>query len=185
MSGVKLNKITDAYTNIEQSKMLASFLPVESADLCYLAKDDRGRNFFGEPEIIVEPLKDSDIPCWSLSALLAVMPKELCIKVEYLYTDDEDKRWVAYSEMKSDYFHYASNPINAVIELIFELKSMALIDKFVLLTEIEKIKKETKVRLDWHFDEYTEGYMDALEKIISIIGTLEVKSIDFGKDKTK
>lgn len=179
MSGVKLNKITDAYTNIEQSKMLASFLPVESADLRYLAKDDNGRDFFEDPEVITEPLKDSDIPCWSLSALLAVMPKELCLNVEYLYTGDEDKRWVVYSRMKSDYFHYASNPINAVIELIFELKSMALIDKFVLLAEIEKIKKETKVKLDWHFDEYTEGYMDALEKIISIIGTLEVKSINY------
>ena len=68
---------------------------------------------------------------------------------------------------------------NAVIELIFELKSMTLIDKFVLLTEIEKIKKETKVKLDWHFDKYTEGYMDALEKIISIINALEVKSINY------
>lgn len=179
MSGVKINKITDAYTNIEQSKMLAKFLPVESADLRYLGKDDNGRDFFEEPEVIVKPLKDSDIPCWSVSALLAVMPKELCLRVEYLHTDDEDKRWVVYSEMKSDYFHYASNPVNAVIELIFELKSMTLIDKSVLLTEIEKIKKETKGILDWHFDEYTEGYMDALEKIISIIDTLEVKSINY------
>ena len=179
MSGVKLNKNTDAYTNIEQSKMLAKLLPIESADLCYLAKDENGRDFSEEPEVIAKPLKDSDIPCWSLSALLAVMPKELCLNVEYLYTDDEDKRWVVYSEMKSDYFHYSSNPVNAVIELIFELKSMTLIDKFVLLSEIKKIKKETKVIPDWHFDKYTEGYMDALEKIISIINTLKVKSINY------
>ena len=185
MSAVKLNKITDAYTNIEQSKMLASFLPVESADLCYLSKDDSGRDFFEDPEVIIEPLKDSDIPCWSLSALLAVVPKELCLRVEYRYTNDEDKRWVVYSEIKSDYFHYASNPVSAAIELIFELKSMKLIDKSALVTEIEKIKKGYKPILDWYFDEYSNGYVDALEDILSIIDTLEVKSINSKKDKNQ
>jgi hypothetical protein len=31
---------------------------------------------------------------------------------------------------------------------------------------------------DWHFDEYTEGYVDALAKILSFIDTLEVKEVD-------
>ena len=35
--------------------------------------------------------------------------------------------------------------------------------------EIEKLRKETK----WHFDEYTEGYNDALDDVLSVIRSSE------------
>lgn len=57
-----------SYTDIEQSKELAKILPFESADLCY---ND------GEPRIGYASLaikRDDYFPCWSLSALIQVLP---------------------------------------------------------------------------------------------------------------
>ena len=51
-----------AYTDLEQSKKLAEILPPESADMYY----DR----YGTP-------RPADIPCWSLAALLDVIPKHI------------------------------------------------------------------------------------------------------------
>jgi hypothetical protein len=59
---------------------------------------------------------------------------------------------------------------------------MKLIDKSVLVEWIKKEDKEMQPNKDWHFDEYTEGYVDALAKILSFIDTLEVKEVDFAKE---
>jgi hypothetical protein len=59
---------------------------------------------------------------------------------------------------------------------------MKLIDKSVLVEWIKKEDKEMQPNKDWHFDEYTEGYVDALAKILSFIDTLEVKEVDFTKE---
>ena len=74
-----------SYTDIEQSKRLAEFLPLESADMCYKC--------IGEDpyDVILRPYsewkeeykgllvgKEVDvIPCWSLAALLNVIPKRI------------------------------------------------------------------------------------------------------------
>ena len=63
-----------SYTNIEQSKKLAEILPVESADLCWVT--DEIEPLWGV--VKSEPDDDFDvIPCWSLAALLDVMPLEV------------------------------------------------------------------------------------------------------------
>ena len=67
-----------SYTDIEQSKKLAKFLPLESADYFHadgivftepykLDKDD---------ETVVTAYKGA-IPCWSLAALLEIIPKRI------------------------------------------------------------------------------------------------------------
>ena len=56
------------------------------------------------------------------------------------------------------------------------------IDKDALVAEIEKNKNEMEPERDWHFDEYTNGYLDALKEVLSIINTLEVKEVDLEKD---
>lgn len=65
-----------SYTNIEQSKKLAGFLPLESADTIWdLTNPDL-------PIIRAIPYEDSDynnkyliiIPAWSLAALLSILP---------------------------------------------------------------------------------------------------------------
>lgn len=49
------------------------------------------------------------------------------------------------------------------------------IKKATLVAEIEKNKNEMEPERDWHFDEYTNGYLDALKETLSFIDTLEVK----------
>ena len=39
------------YTDLEQSKKLFEFLLNKNADLCYLAKDGRGVEYFEEPSV--------------------------------------------------------------------------------------------------------------------------------------
>ncbi len=110
------------FTDLNQSKKLAEFLPVKSADLYYMAVDERCVEYFEDPDVIDGVLETTDIPCWSLASLLAVVPKELGIRTELIWdTSDENKRWCVYDQRK-EYSHYASNPIDAAVELIFELK---------------------------------------------------------------
>lgn len=117
------------FTDLEQSKKLFEFLSDKNADLVYLATDGRGVEYFEEPSVIDGVLEDTDIPCWSLAALLAVVPKKLVVGVEIvLVTPDENKRWCAYGRRELlKYSHYASNPIDAVVELILELKEKNII----------------------------------------------------------
>lgn len=67
----------DAYTNIKQSKILAEFLPIESADMKfpYFGDGQYGTTaLFGEP---IEFSGGKDVPCWSLAALLDILPHTL------------------------------------------------------------------------------------------------------------
>jgi len=61
-----------AYTTIEQSRKLAEFLPIESADLCYIANSE----LINIHEPFFKKLDKEDLPCWSLAALLNVLPKK-------------------------------------------------------------------------------------------------------------
>ena len=64
--------IIRAYTTIEQSRKLAEILPLESADMWYSIVDD-------EPFVCLERHYEYEqIPCWSLAALLDVIPKCIC-----------------------------------------------------------------------------------------------------------
>lgn len=57
-----------------------------------------------------------------------------------------------------------------------------LIDKSAVIAEIEKNKNEMEPERDWHFDEYTNGYLDALKQILSFIDTIEVKEVDLNEE---
>ena len=60
-----------AFTTIEQSRKLAEILPLESADM----------NYWCGTQIRIGGHKtmdkDLDIPCWSLAALLDIIPKRI------------------------------------------------------------------------------------------------------------
>ena len=74
-----------SYTDIEQSKRLAEILPLESADMEYIfIKKDNvpvGKVPFVKDDSEVEDSAYSHvydrIPCWSLAALLNVIPKRI------------------------------------------------------------------------------------------------------------
>ena len=64
-----------SYTDLEQSKKLAEILPFESADMCYriVAYNPNDTHVY-QPYCFSSTL-ESDIPCWSLAALLDAIPK--------------------------------------------------------------------------------------------------------------
>ena len=110
------------FTDLSQSKKLAEFLPVESADLCYFTTDGRGIEYVEVPEVIEGLLEDDDVPCWSLAALLSFLP--------YPYIEQNFRgKWTCKVEQRNIIFlREASNPIDAVVELILELKEKNLIN---------------------------------------------------------
>ena len=116
-----------AYTDLEQSKRLAEFLPLESADAHYWCKDGDDLRLGGGFSID----KDLDIPCWSLAALLGVLPsvikrngKRMFLTMEkagaynlyYKSTDRLDELW----ETKEE-------PIDAYVDMIELLHELNLL----------------------------------------------------------
>ena len=63
-----------AYTDLSQSKKLAEILPIETADMRYVPFGDTHPWVWNEEVKLLE--KDS-VPCWSLAALLSVIPKHI------------------------------------------------------------------------------------------------------------
>ena len=67
-----------SHTDLPQSKKLAEFLPIESSDMFYTLID---QGLYLEVKQGIEPSKD-DIPCWSLAALLNIIPFVTIMKDE-------------------------------------------------------------------------------------------------------
>ena len=80
-----------AYTDINQSKKLAEILPIESADMHYNNGSCRGVDYTEHFSAELMPYQEAlhlmkihktnfmfqVIPCWSLAALLVVIPKHI------------------------------------------------------------------------------------------------------------
>lgn len=100
-----------SFSDLEQSKKLAEILPVESADMKILP--------FTEKEYRVVPINDiavcdreDEIPCWSLAALLNLLPSEFTEKGKYStttykinirkykFTDEVNVHQIAYGSYK-------------------------------------------------------------------------------------
>ena len=65
-----------SYTDLEQSKKLAEILPLESADYCW-GIDDETLHYNSSPYPCAwkdYTCKEYYIPCWSLAALLKLIP---------------------------------------------------------------------------------------------------------------
>lgn len=66
--------IIKSFTDLSQSKVLAEFLPLESADMYYSKTKILNSD---ETDYIVKvgtSIVITDVPCWSLAALLQVLP---------------------------------------------------------------------------------------------------------------
>ena len=59
-----------SYTDIKQSKKLAEFLPLKSADMYYPIE-------WASPKFGVALPISTNIPCWSLAALIDIIPKRI------------------------------------------------------------------------------------------------------------
>ena len=118
-----------SYTSLEQSEKLAEILPLESADMWwnyYSVTTD-----FGTPQIVHLNTpwvgnfnwynKPDNVPCWSLSALLDILPEEytnLIIKEGGMY------RTLIKNFCMTPWF---DNPIDACVTTIEKLHELKML----------------------------------------------------------
>lgn len=145
-----------SYTTVEQSKKLAEILPLESADSHYVRNT---HDFMGNPvdgkwshpkygnpnsqyaNYIVQNFSSYDtIPCWSLTALLNVLPiiytnnkKEICGPLHIDITDSETPfvLWYVNPLHKGDIVELQTkeydNLVDACYEMIIKLHELKLL----------------------------------------------------------
>ena len=113
-----------SYTDIEQSKRLAEILAIESADAYYTTID---QGFFLEVKQGIEPSKD-DIPCWSLTALLDVLPKEINVQgtIYSINIHTKNKKWFIDYKYNNEQFVgvYSNIFVDACVEMIKKLHEL-------------------------------------------------------------
>ena len=100
-----------SFTDLPQSKVLAEFLPLESSDMRYAPIGDiHPWVWEGNPKL----LETDSTPCWSLAALLGVLPKstDICKNIEGRY-----------------YVHgfFSDNPVDACVDAIKALHELNLL----------------------------------------------------------
>ena len=118
-----------SYTDIEQSKKLAKILPLESADMYWsrCTITDFGDGVL-KVSYTVEPCNISqfrntkeDIPCWSLSALLGVLP-------DYTLQTNTDGTVFVVCESKKPMISDAyDNPVDACVKMIIKLNELKML----------------------------------------------------------
>ena len=109
-------------TSIEQSKILAEFLPLESADICYLHENGQAKMM--SPSKLSEILnvsKPQVIPCWSLAALFDVLPKG----TRFLKSTTDDTYHCDCPKGNID--KWFDNPVDACVEMIIKLHELNLL----------------------------------------------------------
>ena len=120
-----------SYTTLEQSKKLAEILPIESADM-FLALD-------GTLPVMSKYIDDgfvtadnTAVPCWSLAALLKVLPHSLDDRytLQLGYPPGDGDWYIMYVDtsgfIKSPAVVH-SNLIDACVEMIVKLKEKDLL----------------------------------------------------------
>jgi len=107
-------------TDLEQSKKLEEFLPLESADMCFV-NDGTSIKIDVNPYNVRKYMwKDVQlIPCWSLAALLGVIPKPDLIQ-------NSEGTWLVHSWVNAYPWSVGgySNPIDACVAMIFKLHEL-------------------------------------------------------------
>ena len=115
-----------AYTDIEQSKRLAEILPTESADMARCGGENVIMTDYMSAKKKFSVCGELTItPCWSLAALLDVLPR-VDIEKELWSSDKYDFRVKAYIDdgYAGDWF---DNPIDACYEMIIKLYKRKLL----------------------------------------------------------
>lgn len=118
--------IVKSYTDLPQSQRLSKILPHESADMWY--REECGLII---PELGRMPKKhaNTEVPCWSLAALIKVLPRS----VEY-------KGDTYYLGLLKDYVEYANNKISLTGIFLHTTGNDNLVDACVEM--IEKLHEQ-------------------------------------------
>jgi len=130
-----------SFTDISQSKVLAEILPLESADYCW-GIDDETLHYNNSPYPCAwkdYTCKEYYIPCWSLSALLDIMPKDKSIEcsISFGYYNGKGEyieKWLCVFEKEGkttdDYIietFDGDSPVDACVEMIEKLHELNLL----------------------------------------------------------
>lgn len=143
---------TKSFTSLGQSKKLAEFLPLESADMYYqyvLPKSDKIKHNpeIGNPINALEwynkgyttsgkdpiTLDEYCVPCWSLAALRNLLPTAIKPNKDiYLFESHNtfDNSWVYryYNEDDTSYLYCKNtNEVDACVEMIIKLHELNLL----------------------------------------------------------
>lgn len=136
-----------SYTDIKQSRKLAEILPIESADMCYIkySTSDNPNWGFSEdfpPMILgdtpIDRMTVETLPCWSLAALLGVLPLNLIVNNHsYLFSmvkglnKNGETYAIKYAIFNTTYhFHltdFYNNPVDACMAMIEKLHERNLL----------------------------------------------------------
>ena len=116
-----------AYTNVKQSKKLSEILPIESADAFYDMAEPEKRQvpIIGNPDDYYD-MKDWTIPCWSLAALLDILPngtethKQVNESISCYFVE-------VYNNKKYFSTERCDNLLDACVEMILKLHKGKLI----------------------------------------------------------
>jgi hypothetical protein len=118
-----------SYTDLEQSKKLAEILPIESADMNWHELPFTG--FFARafPYKHDNGATEGIFPCWSLAALLDVLPDEVGDNY-YLTLDKEGKEYCCcYEDNNGNSFRhcFSDNPVDACYKMVLKLHEQKLL----------------------------------------------------------
>ena len=117
------------YTDFEQSRKLTKILPIESADMFWIHVEEKSPKInFWKVETIQRNFKpySMDIPCWSLAALLDVLPEGI---IENYYVPNLQKENGKYSIAygNDELLCMADNPVDACYEMILKLHELKML----------------------------------------------------------
>ena len=129
------------YTDLSQSKKLAEFLPLESADMEYMFLKEDGSKVSNIPFVKddEEPEWPSDsaydfIPCWSLAALLDIIPYSIHKSDNEFYRLGIDKGyndyavWYSNNGLTINNLDVTSdNFVDACVKMILKLHELNLL----------------------------------------------------------
>lgn len=117
-----------AYTDLEQSKVFAKILPLESADMCYLNDGTAIKidaNSYNVAVQLWSMCYVEIIPCWSLAALISILPDEIKHDgiVNNLWITSKD---VSYYSIEYDSYLYCEEgcTIDACFKTIIKLNKL-------------------------------------------------------------
>lgn len=114
-----------SYTDIEQCKKLAEILPIESADMYYTPYLN-DEHWYNTPNIGEACIPLNELPAWSLTALLEVLPYPQLSK-DKLGGGKEGWMVSVYPDnCRYDSFWH-ENPIDCCMEIILKLHEQKLL----------------------------------------------------------
>ena len=128
-----------SFTDLEQSKKLAKILPLKSADAFYpwreLMKDYD--SIYVPEKMLMSDLAEDDIPCWSLAALLGVLPviignvlSKNALRLRIDKSETDFNIWyenIDTAMVEEGFDIIKTNPIDACVEMIEKLHKLNLL----------------------------------------------------------